>query len=286
MLDDCPFCHHTRASVFQYAAQLRFSVGVKNLYQCSECSTIYPRPRFDLEEQREFLRNCETNSEHYLFEQGPLPPRKDYLFPLLLRHKQSVAPVALDIGTFNGRFCRVLENAGYRTYGIEPQYYPAAFAREAGLQVYCGVFPEDIPEEFAKTRFDLISILECIYYFVDLKLALQRLFVLLNGNGVLLIKAHQGTSHYYRAGTSLFSRYGDLVQGIPTEQSLRYCLLESGFGIESAFPWPEDYLWNRWRIRLPSPFGRIQTLLNVLLSRSRLGMERADRIVMIARKTC
>ena len=158
-----------------------------------------------------------------------------------LPRQMECAGTALDIGANNGDFLRVLNATGFQSVGIEPQAPLVKIAVDSGLDVVCGSFPEGVPEALDGRTFDLIAFNEVICYFTDLNLAFSETRKLLKPGGHVLVKAHLATSAYYRTEKqSLFKRFGDNVQSMPTFASLHYWLAHSGFDVvaKAAGPWP------------------------------------------------
>lgn len=205
-----------------------------------------------------------------------------------LKRYSSKTGNALDIGTFDGLFCHVLAGIGYDAFGMEPQENAVAFARSKGAKVHAGSFPDMIPPELFAKRYSLISILETIYYFHDLKKCLNVVNELLDDDGLLLIKCHQGFSRYYDDREhSFFSRYGDNVQGIPTLPSLRNILDRTGFRIVKVIG--SDSLDTMPFRKCVSGLGpitsRILAVYNKFwLNGLSMGIGRSDRLIVLAGK--
>jgi SAM-dependent methyltransferase len=308
-LNDCPFCHHQNAVVYRPAQQLR-SGGSADVYQCQECRGLYPRPRLSEAQSLHWLLNVNPVQKDAALLDPTIVLRKNTgltgavksflqpqgtLFNLagFLRKKIKCAGNALDIGAWSGEFCFVLGALGFKAYGLEPQEKVAQFARQKGLNVFAGSFPNNIPREIESIRFDFISVLEAVYYFTDLKKSLDKLASLLNDGGYLLLKCHQGKSRYYRnSDVSLFQRFGDNVQAIPTVDSLRHCLTKCGFEIVeakaaltfAAAPFNYDFPGQK---RGPVQQGIIylEMVLNKFYEKIILNLDAADQIIVLARKT-
>ncbi|MBI5631808.1 MAG: class I SAM-dependent methyltransferase [Elusimicrobia bacterium] len=256
--DACPFCGPGSAGIFR-------KDNPRDLWRCGVCGTIFPRPRLGFEGCAEALQSLDRRPR-------PLDPpvsASDPLCRLIVRHI-SRRGLALDVGSATGGFCAALDALGFEAHGLEPQASARLSAGQRGTRTHPGFFPEQIPEALAQRRFTLISILESIYYFHDLRRALRMAQALLEPSGYLLLKAHHAESPVYADGQlSLFRRFGDHVQGIPTAASLRHCLEASGFGIV--------------HLRGLAP-------ISGLLSRLRAGVlpwtepGKADRLVILARR--
>lgn len=286
MLYNCPFCHNQAGQIYKKNA-LKPCGDTVDIYKCNVCSTFYPRPRMDREESFNYLGKMGTNQEIFHFEDPtrPIDPR-DSLKKFLKKFTPCIGN-ALDVGTFDGRFCFILAATGFKAYGIEPQDTAAEFARGCGLDVFTGVFPRQVPLELRKIKFDLISFMESIYYCDDLKDSLQTAKDMLNDRGLLLIKAHQGSSRFY-AHKPQFCRYGDYVQWVPMYDSLKFCLEMEGFRIVKALGTnPAELLpfGLRWMKNL-SLAGITNKVYNrLMLDYTLWDIRRADRLFVLARKS-
>ncbi|MDD5072707.1 MAG: methyltransferase domain-containing protein [Candidatus Omnitrophica bacterium] len=249
---------------------------------CDECGTLYPYPRADGNECGEYLsRAGETGADICCAD--PRKQRPD-LAAVLIGKTVRDKGAALDIGTFTGGFCHVLEGLGFDAYGLEPQEKAAECAREQGLKVYTGSFPDDIPGELMRRKYSLISVLESCYYFTDLRESLEKINGMLEKDGFLAIKCHQGKSRYYNK-YSCFERYGDYVQGIPTADSLRYCLGKTGFRVVKVMGINSADLLPYGLGLIPALTGFVSRIYNWLFLRlTSLDIRKADRLVIIARK--
>lgn len=286
MRRDCPFCHHERATVRIENQPTKTKGGARNIMKCDECGLFYPRPRFDEPESAEYWAHVKDYEVREKF-LDPLRAvsNRDYLVSVLKKYAKTRGN-ALDIGTSEGRYCHVFESLGYKAYGIEPLDSVASFAREHGLRVCTGSFPDDIPADIADMKYNLISVLETMYYFIDLRKSIEKLYNMLNPGGMLLVKSVQGLSRYYKTST-YFSRYNDSVQGIPTLGSLGYCLRKAGFEIVivkglvsfDLLPLNLDFIRNDLARRI------ILRIYNkAFLDLTLLDIKQADRLIVLARK--
>lgn len=285
MLSYCPFCHSADALV--HTKEEKNSIGsLLNIHKCKICAVIYPSSRMDKKEIFDYLHKINTNRQSFKFDNptGQIDCQ-DSLVKLLKKYSRLPAN-ALDVGTFEGRFCFILKSIGFKAYGVEPQENAARFARDHGLDVFTGSFPSQLPEGLLRIKFGLISFMESIYYCEDLKESLLTAHDMLADRGLILIKAHQGTSRYYR-DKSIFSRYGDYIQWIPTRDSLEHCLKNTGFKIIRTFGINPPEL-------LPLGLGQVGNLIlkgvinraynRLMLDYTLIDIKKADRLVILAQK--
>ncbi|MBI2470409.1 MAG: methyltransferase domain-containing protein [Planctomycetes bacterium] len=293
MLDDCPFCHHEDATVYREKQKLRDD-GYRDIYICNECLTMYPKPRMNKEEikayhEKLYSKKTYDNPTTSLISGNwlnrLLQPRGSYLNLMNYIKKHVSVGSTLDIGTYTGQFCYLLKEAGYASYGLEMDGGAVDVAREKGLNVYKGAFPDEMPQEVLRERYSFVSLKEMIYYIVDLKRAMAKLKDILVPGGKVLIKCHQGKSRYYDTHeNSYFSRYSDYVQGIPTVESLKFILERAGFDIIRLFGSYSAPAFAPWEF---SGKGKITKAAGMLINKCCLstmsGINKADQIVIFGK---
>ncbi|MGK5092511.1 class I SAM-dependent methyltransferase [Deltaproteobacteria bacterium TL4] len=267
MLHDCPFCHHQQAALFKEHQQLR-NGNAQEVFICNECGTLYPRPRMDSSEAMKYHSQL-YQSKQIFSAAAPLKQSWNEKDPRTKMILQWMKPQgnALDIGTFTGSNCHFLTHLGFNTFGLEPDVNAVKFAQDNGSQVFQGTFPENMPAHLSQMKYHLICLMEVIYYFIDLQECLKKLSEMLVPGGFLLIKAHQGKSRYYEKNSSpsLFSRYGDYVQGMPTMHSLIYCLEKTGFEVVDVLEIPLFVSFNKEGM-FGKPFDFFEKILNKMES--------------------
>ena len=299
MLYNCPFCHHENAALYRSGQVLRDG-RLRDIFECGECQALYPRPRMDENEIEEFHSKLYINEKYSLGDLAIIARQKTLLFRKLLSPKGSDLNImalirsnmepkgnALDIGAFTGRFVFILKFLGFNAYGLEKDKGAAMFAREKGLDVFFSSFPENISADLSQVKFSLITVMETIYYFSDLKKSLTKINEMLLPGGFILVKYHQGKSKYYKGDkNSYFKRYGDNVQGIPTLTSVKYWLQKTGFEVHYNIVGtsPRSFLLDN--INVPSFLKKILNNIGNLCSKIQdsLNMENADQLIVLARK--
>ncbi|MDD5136437.1 MAG: class I SAM-dependent methyltransferase [Candidatus Omnitrophica bacterium] len=285
MEDNCPFCQNSDVYIYKRDQKAR-SGDSRSIYKCRKCSALYPYPKFNKAESSKHLLSISTNQDGYKFDDPTRAVSHRNPLVKILRKCTKCRGTALDIGTFDGRFCFILGTVGFRAYGVEPQKNAVEFARKHGLEVFQGSFPEAVPEEVCGRKYDLISLMEILCYVDNIEKTLRMINGMLNDDGCLLIKNHQGYSRYYDSN-SYFSRYGDYIQCILTIESLRYYLNLTGFKIVKITGETSTDL-------LPLGMGRIRNaflgkVVNkiynfTMLEHTLLDIKRADRLIITAKK--
>jgi SAM-dependent methyltransferase len=193
---------------------------------------------------------------------------------------------ALDVGSFIGGFCSNLNKLGFDAYGLESQDRAVAFARDNGLNVFHGSFSRSIPTELLNVKFSFVSLMESIYYIVDLKETFLRIYEILKQDGYLLIQTINARSEFYEKN-SLFVRYGDYVQEYPSLDSLQFWLHKSGFSIVRLTALPVYHINKLFQINinvLGDMTQRLGALLHMCHNIYKCDIERADKLVLLAKR--
>lgn len=277
--------------------------GTRDVRICNDCAVVYPSPRLDIEESLKYLNESGQDNDESLKDPTLamgrhkvtrwLLPRGSFINMgyLIKKLAGSHKGNALDIGAFTGQFCHVLNYIGFHAYGLEPSLKAVNFARSKGVDVYRGSFPDDIPQELSEVKFDVISLLEAICYVIDLKKGLGKVRDMLTDDGLLVVKCHQCKSPYYSNGkVSIFKRYGDGVQSMPTLDSLRKCLEKEGFsvlyvsGSVSETVAPFKFSSKIANVQLRKVFYGLEMLLNKLHETALLDPEKTDQVIVVAKK--
>jgi SAM-dependent methyltransferase len=256
-------------------------------FSCSRCGTIYPDPRLDFSEIREYLGSMEKMIQYESVSDYHVP-WYDYTSKILKRlKKQFSIKTALDVGANNGKFCMQLEKTGISATGIEPQETLVNLAQAQGPNVLLGTYPDELPDTIRHSTYDMVSMNEVICYFPDLKKSLAVAYKLLSGNGILYIKSFNGENDVMRRHDSLFSRSGDYLQAFPTISSIRFWIEDSGFKIIEIIPVPDEYFSILTGVA-PEKGRMFQRLFNMVYGNLFLDREtwlsRVDRFVIIAGK--
>jgi SAM-dependent methyltransferase len=300
---DCPFCGSNEAKIYRSDQKVRdIEEKSRNVVTCLHCGTFYPQPRITFSEIVSSIE--EKTCRGVTLSKPPTPfsttdiSNHNFQIKILKKYKENFGlKNALDIGTSNGCFCYILNHVGLDAYGLEPQSEAVGIAKRLNLNVYQGYFPNAIPPELLGQRYDLITMNEVVYYFEDITASLKKTYELLLENGILILKIHHGESHYYDNDISLFSRYGDQVQSIPTVPSINHWLKSCGFELLEILPYPDDYFEFLIGDKFPVPrqikaaFNLVMpTLIAYLLYHNRERVNemrwtrRVDRIVIVAKK--
>ncbi len=284
----CSFCHHQENTLYAKDHKMR-SGTYKDIYQCSECKCLYHRERKVLSKIPEFLSTQLTNIKDYNSADMQEQINKDnYVIKML---KKLIAPqgTALDIGAYIGGFVYNLNTLGFNAFGIEPQVNATKFARENSLNIFTGMFPDNIPDEIPQSGYSLASFMESICYSTNLKNTFNRVHKILLPNGYLLIQNICGSSYMYKKNNdSFFKRFNDYVQVIPTFDAIQYWLTHSGFEIMHMVELPAfniNKFYKHEGQHLNGLYTNIGTILNAFHQSLFRNIETADKLIVLARKT-
>lgn len=282
----CTFCE-LGGELYAKNHKLR-NGGFQDIYRCKVCKSFYPQKRKSFKEIPDYLSTQNTNKDEFQSsDQRREVQKNNYVIRMLKRHIKARG-TALDVGAYSGGFVDNLKSIGFSAYGIEPQNNAVSYAQKEGLNVFSGMFPDDIPENIPKDGYLLISFLEAIYYSTNLKKTLEKASQMLSEDGYLLIQNICGSSsHFDDKSVSYFERYNDYVQVIPTYESIQYWLIHSGFeikymkelpilGINKHFKYEGKYL----KV-FHTYFGVFLDFFHKLLFRN---IASADKLIIIAKK--
>ena len=282
---ECPFCHAQDAQLLWEKESLRNGQGARDIYRCRVCATIYPHPR---EVPDDF--DWPVPASDYLDPFHPVSRRSVFFraFSKYIGNKGAVA--ALDIGAATGQLCAFFKSTGLQEHGLELDRHQVGFACSKGLNLMVGSFPEAVPDAILQKKFNLITCMETIYYFRDLKKALSLIADLLSRDGYLFCQVHLPTSYYYWRGMSRFSRYGNCVQTIPELPTLKGQLEKAGLDVCAMIPMP--FFWGALVGRAESKgiFRHFDRLLQkvfrlcLLLLGQSFVLRFCDRVFIVARK--
>jgi len=281
-LHTCPFCDHAESDIYRTGQICKEPArGTRDFCRCRECAMIYPQPRIDLRETTRYWEAADEISDSY--EDPMVLLSRLHALAVLLRRYVKINDIkhSLDIGASSGRLCHFLETIGVESYGLEPQREAVRVGQGKGLKIFRGIFPDQMPPELGSRSYGLITAIEALYYFNNLRKALEKVRSLLSDGGIFFIQCHHGDSPYYSQGNSLFSRYGDYVQCIPTVSSLTSCLHKTGFIVEQCLPVPRSRLE---RVMLAMGFFQGSVVRGEVSPETIRWSSSADRIIMIAKK--
>jgi SAM-dependent methyltransferase len=151
----------------------------------------------------------------------------------------------LDVGCATGLFlARFLRDPGWDAWGLELTSSVAEKAAERGVRIFRG----DIQQaHFAENSFDVVSVLDALYYFPQPHRELAEFRRVLTPDGLLVLELPLATSRIWRTSRTL----GRLLSGSRrpllqssdhlfyfTPKSVALLLARCGFRVEDILPLP------------------------------------------------
>jgi SAM-dependent methyltransferase len=203
----------------------------------------------------------------------------------------------LDVGSAHGWFLKALVQRGYKAHGIEPDREMAAMTRAAGLDVYEGFFPDDLPEG---EQYNAITFNDVFEHLPHIDEVARHCIERLKPGGLLLINSPNTQGAFYRIArlTRLAGIHGlwDRMwqKGLPSPHlsyfsigSLVALLRRTGFSEATRFVIQVDQAKGSWsRIRYTGMAFPAATIVwaGLLIARPIMKMLPSDFVVVIFRK--
>jgi SAM-dependent methyltransferase len=160
------------------------------IYTCDTCNHRFA----DILQSPQHTAMVYVNDDGYFFEGGSgyldytsesglLIAHGERYANLLQKHAQPGA--VFDVGSAAGFILKGLTQKGWTGKGIEPNARMAAYARQTlQLDVETGIFEDYEAEE----EFDLVTMIQVIAHFYDVRKALEKTQNLLRKNGLFLVE--------------------------------------------------------------------------------------------------
>ena len=122
----------------------------------------------------------------------------------------------LDVGCATGIFFENFKDGNWQLYGVDPSLLGTDVARsEHGVEVFCGALHDaHYPDKF----FDVVSVLDTLYYVPDPLAELREIRRILRDNGILAVEIPGYNYTLLRRG-KLLSRFLDRGSGISLADS-------------------------------------------------------------------
>ena len=131
----------------------------------------------------------------------------------------------LDIGAGSGIFLREAMKHGFSVTGIEPSEYLVNKAKMDELNIICGTFPDDCPEQ----KYDVVFLTDVIEHIVDPLSMLRRIHDYLAENGRVIITTPDVSSIMARLLGKHWWHYRVAHVGYYNRETLQRIMERAGF---------------------------------------------------------
>jgi len=174
---NCAICHRNDTEV------LIRGKGAAQIVKCRHDGLVYVNPRPKASEIREAHKQFVRHDNLQLFDR--------YRRNMLRREAEVVKSIKaggslLDIGCATGTFFENFDSGQWRRYGVDTSYVGVEIARRKyRAEVFCGTLAE---AGFPKASFDVVSMLDALYYSPDPASELLEIRRILKDDGLLVLE--------------------------------------------------------------------------------------------------
>jgi 2-polyprenyl-3-methyl-5-hydroxy-6-metoxy-1,4-benzoquinol methylase len=208
------------------------------LYRCTSCGFVFPRPRDSAELQELY---GDVYFDEYpggeAYEEDERQRRYEARLRVALVRRYLTSGRLLEVGAAGGHFLDEARDAGFECVGLEPAPGYAESARERfGLDVRAG-FVEDA--DLPAASFDVVCAWHVVEHLADPRAALERVRTLLHEGGHLLVEVPNIDSVYAkRRRARWFNLDPEHHVGHYSRASLQALLLATGFELLAMETFP------------------------------------------------
>ncbi len=186
----CPICKTQSFEPFVTCKDYTVSVQNFNIVSCNNCNFKFTNPRpedeklGDYYKSEDYISHSNTNkgiiSKLYKSVRNYTLKKK-----LILISKYVSRGTILDYGCGTGMFLKVCQDAGWKSFGMEPDEGARKIASEMGLNMFSD--KERIQTYIGTEKFDIITLWHVLEHVTDLEKTLNFFKEKLNQNGALII---------------------------------------------------------------------------------------------------
>ncbi len=185
-LRNCPVCDFNLDDVSLDVTVLKTLRGRQPWAKCPRCRSFFFTEAYDLEREVEHTR---TRPWGMAKEGIALGRDKSAMFATVLKEVAPYAPqggVLLDIGCSFGGFLQLAQLAGYRVRGID--IVPEAIEHIRSLGIDCDHAASLADTNIPSGSLDMISVLDCNYYWSSQTRELRAIHSRLRPEGLLIMR--------------------------------------------------------------------------------------------------
>lgn len=178
----CPICgNNLKAFSYSNYCYLNGTVLRVPVFYCKSCNTFIKK--IDDVALSSYFKNSVWTQTKY--EDTTFHSRRnfyDYILKLTKRYNNSILNW-IDFGSSYGHFVEFLNERKIRSVGIELSDDAQNYAQQKGLIIFKKI--EDLPQEMT---FDVVSLIDSLYYSQTPKIELKQIYNKLNVNGIIILR--------------------------------------------------------------------------------------------------
>ena len=194
----CPICKTQSFEPFVTCKDYTVSVQNFNIVSCNNCNFKFTNPRPEDEKLGEYYKS-EDYISHSNTNKGIISKLYKSVRNYTLKKKLNLISkyvsrgTILDYGCGTGMFLKVCQDAGWKSFGMEPDEGARKIASEMGLNTFSD--KERIQTYIGAEKFDIITLWHVLEHVTDLEETLNFFKEKLNQNGALIIAVPNYTSY-------------------------------------------------------------------------------------------
>ena len=160
------------------SGQLEYLIEIKKIILCKNCHGI-----FRVKKPNQISPSLNSTNFLKLFIHSRISKIQSESYIKYLKQKTDFSfKTSLDIGSGLGHFVQQLNHLGVDGYGIESE--ENTVKHSVTIRNQCAYFDEHF---FSEKKYDLISLNNCLYYFHDSFLIINKVVKMLNNDGLLFL---------------------------------------------------------------------------------------------------
>lgn len=194
----CPICKTQSFEPFVTCKDYTVSEQNFNIVSCNNCNFKFTNPRPEDEKLGDYYKS-EDYISHSNTNKGIISKLYKSVRNYTLKKKLNLISnyvsrgTILDYGCGTGMFLKVCQDAGWKSFGMEPDKGARKIASEMGLNTFSD--KERIQTYIGAEKFDIITLWHVLEHVTDLEKTLNFFKEKLNQNGALIIAVPNYTSY-------------------------------------------------------------------------------------------
>lgn len=243
-ISNCPVCNSTDFTPFLTCKDYTVSQELFNIVSCRACGFKFTNPRPEDSEIGKYYKS-EDYVSHTNTKKGLINKLYHTIRSFTLKKKLSLVNqyvsrgTILDYGCGTGMFLKTCADAGWNTFGFEPDTDARGIALGQGLSVDTN--KQDVVTKLAGSKLDIITLWHVLEHVTDLRPTLQFFSDTLSDKGRLIIAVPNYTSYDAQFYKEYWAGY-DVPRHIYhfDIKSISQLLSQFGFQHEQSLPMKFD----------------------------------------------